>query len=646
MTPEEIQQALEKLRNLGQTSQYNEAKALANELMDNPAIQHDPESLTKVYNVLGNVYQNLSDYPKALEYHSKALQINEEIGKKDGIATNLGNIGITYRNLSDYPKALEYYTKALQLSEEIGEKFGIAKNLANIGVVYDILSDYPNALEYYSKSIQIFEEIGFTVGIAASLGNIGNLYNRLSDYPKAIEYHTKSLQINEEIGKKESIASNLGNIGIVYSNLIDFPKALEYYTKALQINEEILNKNGIAINLGNIGILYSNLFDYPKALEYYSKALRINEEIGYKYGIAINLRSFGNVYNRLLDYPKAIEYYTKALHINEEIKNKHGIATILGNIGTIYSTKESSFFDLKKAEEYLQRALVLSEELVDKSMTQYVYDNLHTLRYIEGHFEEALDYYKKSKEIEKEILSEEAKKNAVIFDQRRKIEEDEKARQLKLARFKEQERIFHNILPISIADRLIEGEQTIAESFENVSIFFSDIVGFTTLSSNIEPAQLVKGLNTIFTAFDRIATKYGLEKIKTIGDAYMAVCGVPEVFENHAQRATNFALEAIEVLHTLELGEDFKNLQIRIGLHCGSVVAGIIGEKKFAYDVWGDAVNVASRMESNSEPGRIHSSEQFAKSIESYQEFTLIPRGEIIVKGKGTMSTFWIEKGK
>ncbi len=646
MTPEEIQQALEKLRNLGQTSQYNEAKAFANDLMENPAIQNDPESLAKVYNALGLVYNNLSDYPKTLEYYSKALKINDEIGNKDGIATNLGNIGIVYRNLSDYHKALEYYKKALYLSEEIGEKFGIAKNLANIGVVYDILSDFPNAIEYYSKALQIFEEIGFTEGITASLGNIGNLYNRLSDYPKAIEYHTKSLQKNEEIGNKEGIASNLGNIGIVYSSLTDFPRALEYYTKALHINEEILNKNGIAANLGNIGILYSNLFDYPKALEYFSKALRINEEIGYKYGFAINLRSFGNVYNRLLDYPKAIEYYTKALHINEEIKNKHGIATILGNLGTIYSTKESSFFDLQKAEEYLQRCLVLSEELVDKIMTQYVYDNLHTLRYIEGRFEEALDYYKKSKEIEKEIQSEEAKKNAVLFDQRRKIEEDEKARQLKLARFQEQERIFHNILPISIADRLIEGEQTIAESFENVSIFFSDIVGFTTLSSNIEPAVLVQGLNTIFTAFDRIGTKYGLEKIKTIGDAYMAVCGVPEVFGDHAQRATNFALEANEVLHTLELGEDFKNLQIRIGLHCGSVVAGIIGEKKFAYDVWGDAVNVASRMESNSEAGRIHISEEFAKSIESNTEFKLIPRGEITVKGKGTMKTFWLEKRK
>ena len=234
----------------------------------------------------------------------------------------------------------------------------------------------------------------------------------------------------------------------------------------------------------------------------------------------------------------------------------------------------------------------------------------------------------------------------MLFDQRRKIQEDDKDRQLKLARFQEQERIFHNILPFSIADRLIEGEQTIAESFENVSIFFSDIVDFTTLSANIEPAILVQGLNTIFTAFDRIGTNYGLEKIKTIGDSYMAVCGVPESYEDHTKRAAHFALEAKEVLSTLDLSEQFKLVQIRFGLHSGSVVAGIIGEKKFAYDIWGDAVNIASRMESNSEAGRIHISEQFAKSIEHHPEFSLIPRGEILIKGKGTMQTYWLERAK
>jgi len=562
MTKEEIHQAIDKLENLKRTSQFNEAKTFAYDLLENPAIQEDAESLANVYNILGVVYSLLSDYHKALEYNSKALHINEEIGNKGGIAHSLGNIGNVYCNLSDYPKALEYLSKAILIERELEDKRSIALNLGNIGLVYHRLSDYHKALEYCSKSLHICEEIGNKQGIATNLGNIGIDYWNLSDYPKALEYYSKALHINEEIGNKQGIAANLGNIGLVYHRLSDYPKALEYYSKALHINEEIGNKDGIATNLGNMGMVYSLLSDYPKAFEYLNRAHSLSIEIGLKFLKRDHLQQYSELYEKM------------------------------------------------------------------------------------GEIEKAFSYYKQYIALEKEINSEETKKNAQIFEQRRILEEDEKARQLKLARFQEQERIFHNILPISIADRLIEGEQTIAESFENVSIFFSDIINFTTLSSNIEPAELVKGLNTIFTAFDRIGTKYGLEKIKTIGDAYMAVCGVPEVFEDHQYRATQFAIEASEVLETLDLGKQFKSLQIRIGLHCGSVVAGIIGEKKFAYDVWGDAVNIASRMESNSEAGRINVSEAFAASIKEYPEFKLIPRGELNIKGKGIMNTFWLVKNE
>ena len=566
MTPEEIKQAIEKLDNLWITSQYNEAKEFANELLGLQEIQENSETLSIIYNLLGIAYYNLSDYRKALEYYSNALVINEDLGNKSAIGGSLVNIGSIFANLHDFEKALEYYRKGLSILEEIGYK--------------------------------LFQ------------------------------------------------ANALTGIGIIYRHFLEFNKAKEYYSKAVKINEEIGNKVGLAVNFSNTGIVFTQLLDYSKALEFYNKAIHIYEEIGNKSGIATNYGNIGDLYQSLSDYPKALEYQYKALQINEEIGSKINIATNLCNIGVVFASKDSTLYNSIKAEEYLQNSLTLSKEIGAKDIINVVLDTLHTLRLNERQFEEALEYYKKAIEIEKEIQSEEAKNKVVLFDQKRIIEEDEKARQLKLARFKEQERIFHNILPIPIANRLIEGEQTIAESFENVSIFFSDIVGFTHLSSVVAPSELVHGLNTIFTAFDRIGTKYGLEKIKTIGDAYMAVCGVPEEFEDRQYRATQFAIEASEILQTLDLGESFKGLQIRIGLHCGSVVAGIIGEKKFAYDVWGDVVNSASRMESNSEAGRINVSEAFAKSIQAHPEFNLIPRGEISIKGKGTMKTFWLEKGK
>jgi len=228
---------------------------------------------------------------------------------------------------------------------------------------------------------------------------------------------------------------------------------------------------------------------------------------------------------------------------------------------------------------------------------------------------------------------------------------------LKLARFQEQEKLLHTILPISIADRILKQEPFIADHFDSVSVLFLDIVGFTALSSIAPPKHIVYMLDTIFTKADEIIETFGLEKIKTIGDGYLAVANVSTALDYHQKSTAFAALEIVKQLQKFtvaippELGDSswtkgMKDLEIRIGLHTGEVVAGIIGKNKFTYDLWGDAVNVASRMESNSEPWKIHISEKFAKSIENYPEFSLIPRGEISIKGKGTMKTYWLEEGK
>ena len=615
MTPDEIKQAIEKLKDLVNTSQYNEAKTFAYELLEQPAIQEDTESLAKVYNLLGSVYLNLSDNPKALEYYSKALHINDENGRKDGIAINLGNIGLVYNYLSDYPKALEYYSKALHIDEEIGNKDGVAINLGNIGEVYRYLSDYPKALEYYSKALHIDEEIGNKDGVARHLGNIGNVYWSLSDYPKALEYYSKALQISKEIGSKVGLATNLGNIGNVYSNLSDYPKALKYLSKALIILEEIGNKYFIANALGNIGL----------------------------------------VYNYLSDYPKALEYSSKALHINEEIGKKVGIATNLVNIGTVYTTKESTYYDAKKAEECLHKSLQLAEEIGYKEAIKEVYEKLSSLHSNEKHLEKAFEFQSKAITLEKEIQSVEAKKQAERFDVERKTAEREKQLAVERAESAAVKRILHNILPVNIAERIIKQETFIADHFESVSVLFMDLVGFTTLASIAPPKQLVFLLDSIFQKADEVVERYGLEKIKTIGDGYLAVANVTTPLEEHQKATAQAALQLLETMNDFvvyfpsDIGDttwtkDMNDLEIRIGIHTGEVVAGIIGKNKYTYDLWGDAVNVASRMESNSEAGRIHISEQFAKSIREHPEFKLIPRGEISIKGKGTMNTFWLEK--
>ncbi len=201
------------------------------------------------------------------------------------------------------------------------------------------------------------------------------------------------------------------------------------------------------------------------------------------------------------------------------------------------------------------------------------------------------------------------------------------------------ESLLLNILPKTIADRLKEETTTIADQFTDVTVLFADIVGFTNLSSRISPKELVTLLNEIFSEFDRLADLHGLEKIKTIGDAYMLVGGLPEPKADCAKDVAEMALDMQKAI--LQFNQNHQeNINIRIGINTGAVVAGVIGQKKFIYDLWGDAVNIASRMESHGLPGSIQVSEDTYQLLEKFYQFE--ERGSITIKGKGEMKTYFL----
>jgi len=202
------------------------------------------------------------------------------------------------------------------------------------------------------------------------------------------------------------------------------------------------------------------------------------------------------------------------------------------------------------------------------------------------------------------------------------------------------EKLLLNILPGAIAGRLKSGEKTIANGHATVSVMFADLCGFTALSRKTNPAQLVEMLNGIFTAFDLIVEKHGVEKIKTIGDCYMMVGGLPTHRDDHAQVVADVALEMLMALDRLNQinGTDLK---MRVGIHTGPVVAGVIGKIKFTYDLWGDTVNVASRMESSGLPGMVHLSEQTQEALKG--KFMLEERGFVECKGLGQVKTFFLK---
>ncbi|PKL80763.1 MAG: hypothetical protein CVV25_03425 [Ignavibacteriae bacterium HGW-Ignavibacteriae-4] len=602
------------------------------------------------YNSLGTCYLGgKNNFPKALEYFKKALVINEKLKDKKGISYNLGNMGTIYFYQLNYSKAIEYYQRAIKINLETGDSTNLALNIGDIGNVYTYQSNYPMALEYYQKALKINERIENKNSIALNLGNIGTIYNNLSNHTKALEYTQKSVKIFEELGNKSSFALNLGNLGNIYTSLLDYPKALECYFKSIRINEELGNKTSIAIKLGNIASIYTYQSNYPKALEYFEKAININKEVGSKIGLAYNYAGIGYLYltisqdsiinnsddkigllvNREVNLNKSIEYTTQSILLYEEMGELDQRSSSLKTLSEAYELKG----DYKKAfESYKEH-----KELQDSVFSQENTDKIATL-------EKAREDDLKQKEIEKQkirIVEQEKREKLILYFSIGLVLLMAVVMLVIYRLLKRSDKLLYNVLPVSIAKRLKKKEHPISDYFTQASIVFIDIVNFTEMAQDADPQALVSNLNTIFTKFDTIAKKYGLEKIKTIGDSYMAAAGIPEVQKDNTHRAAQMALEVKSMMEDYHTTDGTK-IEVRIGLDCGPVVAGVIGENKFIYDMWSDAVNTASRMESSSIAGEVHVSERFKEAVTEYEQFDYEERGEIEIKGKGKMKTFFM----
>lgn len=255
-----------------------------------------------------------------------------------------------------------------------------------------------------------------------------------------------------------------------------------------------------------------------------------------------------------------------------------------------------------------------------------------------------------------EMLEEQRQKladaNMKLFEQQEKLEEqgfklaDANLKMLEQNEIIERERqrsekLLLNILPMRIAEELKDNGKTTPESFKDVTVFFSDIVGFTKMSSEMGAAEVINELNEIFTAFDRIIITNGCERIKTIGDAYLCVCGMPVPSKNHALNIAKSALEIIEYLKRKNASSALK-WEIRGGIHSGPVVGGVVGTEKYIYDVFGDTINTASRMESNSEPMKINVSDSAYNLLKDKYMFN--ERNPLDVKGKGLMKMYFLQE--
>jgi class 3 adenylate cyclase/tetratricopeptide (TPR) repeat protein len=612
------------------------------------------KQMNSALNTQGASFYIRGNYPRAMELFQKSLALSEELGAKHQVANTLNNIGAIYREQSNYPKALEYFKKSLVIREEIGNKKDIAVSLNNIGTFYIDQGRYPQALEYLQRSLAIRKELADNRGIASSLNNIGSVYYSQSNYTLALEYYQNSISISQELDDKRGVASLLNNIGMIYEDKANYPKALENYKKSLVISEKLGEKLLKSNVLNNMGVIYRKQGNNNKALEYYQKSLEIRNELDNKSGIASTMTNIGTIYFDKKNYPQALKYCRKSLELAESIGS---LELVQGACICLYDTYKA-MDKSNDAMVYLEKKVMTEDSLkateTAKKLQQMEFEKV-MLRDSIAKAEEALLVKIAHQE---EIRQKNQIRNWSIaggvfafllaggFYSRWRFVR--KSRDIISKEKKRSDNLLLNILPAEIAEELKEKGRADAQDFEMVSILFTDFKGFTAASEKLSAQDLVTEINTCFEAFDGIIGKYGIEKIKTIGDSYMAAGGLPVPSDESVNNTVLAALEMQEFVSRRKEALDAKNkpsFEMRVGVHTGPVVAGIVGVKKFQYDIWGDTVNTASRMESSGEVGRVNISEATYHLIKDDSQFNFESRGKIKAKGKREMSMYFVQKG-
>jgi len=588
----------------------------------------------------------LFSQPDSAFYFARLLyDFSKSRGLNKQMANALNLQGVSFSVRGDFYQALDYYLLSLKIEDEIGDNNRTRALLSNIGNTYDMLGDLPKALEYQIRSLKIAEDSGNMNGIASSLSNIGNIYAQMENYSQSLDYHRYSLKIREEIEDINGIAVSLQNIGGVHREQGDNAKALEYFFRSLKMDEITGDKQGISISLNNIGVIYMDQGDNLRALDYYLRSLEIKKELGDKYGIAASLCNIGSIYILQKEYDTARKWCEEGFELSKEIAT---VELQQEATNCLYLSWKGMGNNLK-ALAYYEQTIELRDSIYNAENTekltrlemQYDFDKKEAVAIAQQEKKDAIttQEIKRQKLVRNGFVGGFAAMllfGGVVFTQRNRISK-EKDRS---------EALLLNILPEETAQELKTKGSSDAVLIEQVSVLFTDFKGFTAMSELLSPKELVADLHECFSEFDRICEKHGIEKIKTIGDAYMAAGGLPRPNNSHAADVVKAGLEMaafVEAGKNQKIANNQPFFEIRIGVNTGPIVAGIVGIKKFSYDIWGDTVNTASRMESSGEVGKVNISESTFELLKDDTSFVFTSRGKIAAKGKGEIQMYFVK---
>jgi len=571
--------------------------------------QNLADSLINVYesglfedelDILKQISEDETDPNKSLEYSNLLIKKApiDSFQKLEGAYLQKGN---SLARIGETSNALKAYFKSLDYANRINDESGVASLMIQIAGAYTSMEDSKNAVLYYKKGIQSLRKINDSIKIASSLLNIGDLYIENGILDSALIYTSEALHIFNIRNYPIGIAYGLGNSGMIYALQGKDKLAEENIQEAIEILVELMDYYPVSVYLTYMSDIYLRKNDYDMAINYANRSLELAAEYGLKEQISdANLKLF-ELHQQEGNFKESIDYLQNYYIYRDSVLNIEAVEE-MADLRTNYEvSQKQSEVDLLDQQKKNQQLISLASGI-----------GLVLIIVV------AIGLYRRNNFINKAKL----------------LVENEKERSDLLLR---------NILPEQTAQELKDRGQVQAKRFDSVSVMFTDFKGFTQNSANLSPEELVDSINYYYSKFDDIIEKHGLEKIKTVGDAYMCAGGLPFPTKDHPIQMVEAALEIAAFVNESKKADPdaMTRFDIRIGINTGPVVAGVVGKKKFAYDIWGDTVNIASRMESTSEPGKVNISDNTYQLIKDQYQCSY--RGEIDAKNKGMMKMYFVE---
>lgn len=590
-------------------------------------------------------YYKIVLYVLALLLFNKTNTFSINLNKIKSINdSSIINSSLDSISKSDFSKNSYIELNQLLLaSKKTDYKLGIAHCLRLLGK-YELTQNnrLDKAAEYLISSLALYETLKDNEGIASSNLQLGIISYDLQNYHEAINYFENVLKKSKTNNTIRATANYLSALS--YSEIDSFSKAINLFDYAIKEYTKLNYEDGIRMCKQFIGKMYINNKMYSKAILYLNKLVQNAKSSKDSLNNVPAYAFLSIAYTKVQDYQNAIKFGEYAYKYGASASGaSYYIKETYNSLHTSYSKTGN----LNKAYFYLSQLNNMKDSLYNNSIIEDLSKTKSKYEYEQQLKIEKIEREKKELIAQQELRRQKFLRNSFIIGffvvlvfsvtilyQIRKVNKAKK----------QSDELLLNILPYDVAEELKAKGKAEAKLFEEVSVLFTDFKGFTEISQNLSATELVAEINECFTEFDRIMKRHHIEKIKTIGDSYMAVSGLPISNNDHAINAVNAAREILLFINNLNKEKEKRNkakFEIRIGIHCGPVVAGIVGLNKFSYDIWGDTVNTASRMEQSAEVGKINISKNLYELVKSNYQCNY--RGKISVKGKGEIEMYYIE---